>query len=102
LRIAARAFNGRRDAAVASSNQAALSAINAPLLRFERGFLSPDGIPGRPWYRHLIYAPKYTYAPELFPGVAEAVERGDRALATEQARKLAEAIRRAAGVLRAE
>ena len=102
LRIAAGAFNVRRDAAVASSNQAALSAINAPLLRFERGFLSPDGIPGRPWYRHLIYAPKYTYAPELFPGVAEAVERGDRALATEQARKLAEAIRRAAGVLRAE
>ena len=102
LRIAARAFTNRREHALESGNATALAAINGPLVRFERAFLSADGIPGRRWYRHLIYAPKYTYAPELFPGVAEAVERGDWAQVTEQGRKLAEVIRRAAAVLRAE
>jgi N-acetylated-alpha-linked acidic dipeptidase len=102
LKTAARAFNSRREQALESGNTAALAAINGPLLRFERAFLSANGIPGRRWYRHLIYAPKYTYAPELFPGVAEAVERGDWAQVTEQGRQLAEAVRRAAAVLRAE
>ena len=39
------------------------------------------GIPGRPWYRHLVYAPKFTYAPELLPGVTEALAGGRRAAA---------------------
>ena len=30
--------------------------------------------PGRPWYPPLIYAPGFTYAPEVLPGVAEAVD----------------------------
>ena len=51
-----------------------LAAVNRQALRFERAFLSPDGIPGRPWYRHLVYAPKFTYAPELLPGVSEALD----------------------------
>jgi len=40
-------------------------------------FRSPDGIPGRPWYRHQIYAPKFTYAPDLLPALNEAIEAGD-------------------------
>ena len=102
LVTAARAFNSRREAALDRGHGASLDAINGPLLQFERAFLSEDGIPGRRWYRHLIYAPKHTYAPELFPGVAEALERGDWPTATEQGRKLTVAVRRAAALLRAE
>ena len=68
-----------RSQALASGDRGALDAINARLMQAERGFLDPDGIPGRPWYRHQIYAPKYTYAPELLPAVSEAVDRGDAA-----------------------
>ena len=32
---------------------------------------------GHTWYRHQIYAPKFTYAPELLPALAEAVEATD-------------------------
>lgn len=102
LRSEAAEFNRRRDAALDAGDAAALSSINRRLLRFERAFLLPKGIPGRPWYRHAVYAPKYTYAPELLPGVTEAIDAGDWPRAAEQARDLAAAIRRAAATLRAE
>jgi N-acetylated-alpha-linked acidic dipeptidase len=102
LETAARSFHIRRNRALDGASSAELEGIDLSLLRFERAFLAADGIPGRRWYRHLVYAPKYTYAPELFPGVAEAVERRDWTQAAEQGRKLADAIRRAAAVLRAE
>lgn len=100
LRSTAAAFGRRREVALDRGNEAALLALNWKALRFERAFLSSDGIPGRPWYRHLIYAPKYTYAPEIFPGVSEALDANDAPRAADQARQLAAAIRRAAEVLR--
>jgi N-acetylated-alpha-linked acidic dipeptidase len=35
-----------------------------------------DGLPGRPWFKHLIYAPgAYTgYGVKTIPGVREAIE----------------------------
>jgi N-acetylated-alpha-linked acidic dipeptidase len=39
--------------------------------------LAPNvGLPGRPWYRNLIYAPgRFTgYEPKTLPGVREAIE----------------------------
>jgi N-acetylated-alpha-linked acidic dipeptidase len=102
LQSAARSFNVRRDRALDAGSRAELDPIDASLLHFERAFLADEGIPGRRWYRHLIYAPKYTYAPELFPGVAEAVAQRHWTRAAEQGRKLADAIRRAASTLRAE
>jgi N-acetylated-alpha-linked acidic dipeptidase len=102
LATAARSFNLRRDRALDSGTPSEIEAINLPLLGFERAFLSENGIPGRRWYRHQIYAPKFTYAAELFPGVAEALEQRNWTQAAEQGRKLAGAIRRAAALLRAE
>jgi N-acetylated-alpha-linked acidic dipeptidase len=72
------AFDKRAATAVKLGDPIALRRLNRSLLTAERGWLNPEGIPGRPWYRHLIYAPKYTYAPELVPGVAEALDSGDR------------------------
>ena len=54
----------------------------------------PRGLPGRPWYRHLIYAPGLLtgYGAKTLPGVREAIE-GRRWT------EAAEFIRRTAAVL---
>ena len=77
----------------------ALFRINSALMQAERAFLHVHGIPGRPWYRHQIYAPKFTYAPEVLPGVAYAIDHpADRRLKEEEG-KLAAALHRAAAAL---
>jgi N-acetylated-alpha-linked acidic dipeptidase len=43
----------------------------------EQALLNADGIPGRPWFKHVLYAPKYTYAAMTLPGVQEAIDAGD-------------------------
>ncbi|MGE0639725.1 MAG: transferrin receptor-like dimerization domain-containing protein [Thermoanaerobaculia bacterium] len=52
------------------------SALNAFLRGFERHLASPAGLPGRPWYRHQIYAPgQYTgYGVKTLPAIREAIE----------------------------
>ena len=85
--------------ALTGGDRAALSAINTRLVQAERALLDPTGIPGRPWYRHQIYAPKFTYAPELLPGVAEAVATGDGAKVNEQIERLIAALARASTML---
>ena len=94
---AARAHT-RAERALAGS-AADRAAINRALMDAERALLDPDGIPGRPWYRHQIYAPKFTYAPEILPGPAEAIANGDAPRLTAECGRLAAAIDRAAGVL---
>jgi N-acetylated-alpha-linked acidic dipeptidase len=100
LKQAALGYNRRRDDALARCDSDELSHLNARLILVERGLLDPAGIPGRPWYRHLIYAPKYTYVPEVLPGVAEAVDGGDAAHVAAQSARLSAALARAAAALR--
>jgi N-acetylated-alpha-linked acidic dipeptidase len=59
--------------------------INGLILASEQQLLSARGLPGRPWYQHLIYAPgRHTgYAVKTLPGVREAVEERQFAEATE-------------------
>jgi N-acetylated-alpha-linked acidic dipeptidase len=101
LQLAAAAFNLARDGILVRGDQAALDGLNAALVQVERQFTDPEGIPNRPWYRHQIYAPKYTYAPEVLPGLAEALDARDVRQAGVQAARITSALRRAAGVLRA-
>jgi len=68
--------------------------VNDALRQFERNWLSPAGIPGRPWFKHLLFAPRYTYAAMTLPGITEAAEKGDWPVAREQAKLVAEAIAR--------
>jgi N-acetylated-alpha-linked acidic dipeptidase len=74
-----------------------IQAVNATLVRSERAFLDPDGLPGRPWYRHLLYAPGfYTgYGVKTVPAVREAIEQKQWAVADHE-------IIRAGAVLNAE
>jgi N-acetylated-alpha-linked acidic dipeptidase len=55
---------------------AVLKALNDQLIQTERMLTSPDGLPKRPWYRHLVYAPGlYTgYGVKTLPGAREAIE----------------------------
>ncbi|HSC26296.1 MAG TPA: transferrin receptor-like dimerization domain-containing protein, partial [Vicinamibacterales bacterium] len=100
LKKSAAAANHRRAEALAHGEREAIPALNRRLVDAERAFLSAEGIPGRPWYRHLIYAPKFTYASEVLPGVAEAADAGDPERTAREAQRLAVAIRRAADLLR--
>src|SRR6266566_1480557 len=58
-------------------NSASLQIVNAKLLQSERKLASQDGLPGRPWFKHMIYAPgQYTgYGVKTIPGVREAIEQ---------------------------
>jgi N-acetylated-alpha-linked acidic dipeptidase len=58
--------------------------VNRELRAFEQAWLHEAGIPGRPWFKHLLFAPRYTYAAMTLPGVTEAAEAGDWVRAREQ------------------
>ena len=60
----------------------------------EKSLLLPNGLPGRDWYKHAIYAPGLTtgYDAKTLPGVREAVEAQRWDEANQQARRLAQAL----------
>jgi N-acetylated-alpha-linked acidic dipeptidase len=76
LKQAARAYDttlGKNGAALAPDQLAKLQAL---MLTIDQT-LAPDvGLPGRPWYRNLVYAPgRLTgYGAKTLPGVREAIE----------------------------
>lgn len=74
---------------------------NDILRQVEEDLLSPKGLPNRPWYRHTIYAPGvYTgYAAVAIPGVNEAIDAKDAALAAIQLAVLTNALNRATATL---
>ncbi|KAI4898999.1 hypothetical protein NFI96_024451, partial [Prochilodus magdalenae] len=53
----------------------AVRMVNDQLMYLERAFIDPLGLPGRPFYRHVIFAPSShnKYAGESFPGVYDAL-----------------------------
>ena len=55
----------------------ARASLNALLLGIERTLLDERGLPGRPWYKHVVYAPGALtgYAAKTLPGVREAIEQ---------------------------
>jgi N-acetylated-alpha-linked acidic dipeptidase len=75
-----------------------LASLNAALRGFERSLTSEKGLPGRPWYRHLVYAPgAYTgYGVKTLPSVREALEQKRWDDVNAAAASTAEALERAA------
>ncbi|XP_067842435.1 N-acetylated-alpha-linked acidic dipeptidase 2 [Heptranchias perlo] len=57
------------------TNPLTVRIINDQLMLLERSFIHPLGLPGRPFYRHIIYAPSThnKYAGESFPGIYDAL-----------------------------
>jgi N-acetylated-alpha-linked acidic dipeptidase len=54
-----------------------LGALNRELIESERRLTNADGLPRRPWYKHLLYAPGvYSgYGVKTVPGVREGIEQ---------------------------
>ena len=59
--------------------------VNHGMMQVERNWLNPEGIPGRPWFKHILYGARFTYAHLELPGLTEAVEKGDWPTARGQA-----------------
>jgi len=57
---------------------AAVEELNQMLLQAERSLTDPSGLPRRPWFKHLLYAPGvYSgYGAKTMPGVREGIEFG--------------------------
>jgi N-acetylated-alpha-linked acidic dipeptidase len=70
----------------AALSRASLREVNAPLIAVERALTLRDGLPGRPWFEHQIYAPGlYTgYGVKTLPAVRESIEQKDWKMADEQ------------------
>ena len=73
-----------------------IRAANGWLLGLERSVSDPAGLPGRPWFRHLIYAPLPSYAAETLPAIREAAMRADAAAARAEIARLVAKLDRAA------
>ena len=77
-----------------SPDGAKLAALNAKLLTAERLLLNDGGLPTRPYYKHMLYAPGlYTgYAPKTVSGIRESIELKDYDLAEGEVPKVAKAV----------
>jgi N-acetylated-alpha-linked acidic dipeptidase len=91
-------IDGALDAGGIGPDKAA--ALNRRIMDVESHWLSPDGIPGRPWFKHMLYAARYTYAHLELPGITEAVEKKDWPTARNETAKLVSALAKNAALLR--
>jgi N-acetylated-alpha-linked acidic dipeptidase len=92
LHATAEKFSGVLDGN--SASQANLEKINTLLYKCEQKLLIETGLPGRPWYRHTIYAPGYYtgYGVKTLPGIREAIEQRNWQQARDQIGIVAKAI----------
>jgi N-acetylated-alpha-linked acidic dipeptidase len=75
-----------------SINPKLAATLNHGMMQLERNWLNPDGIPGRPWFKHILYGARFTYAHLELPGLTEAVEKQDMQTARQQAEILERAL----------
>jgi N-acetylated-alpha-linked acidic dipeptidase len=68
------------------------ASINQRLMKGEANFILPEGIPGRPWFKHILYSARYTYAHLELPAITEAVESGNWLEAQHQTKILVNAL----------
>ncbi|KAI2629895.1 glutamate carboxypeptidase [Hypoxylon sp. NC1633] len=90
------------DHAIATDDSELLTLVNHKYRDFQRGFVSQGGLPGREFYKHLIFAPGIDtgYAATTFPGITEAVQAGNVSLAAEFVQKTADAILVSANIIK--
>jgi N-acetylated-alpha-linked acidic dipeptidase len=101
LAASARAHDVARRALVAADDRLSTDQareVDRILFRTERAMTHPDGLPGRSWFVHQIYAPGfYTgYGVKTLPGVREAIEERAWEEAQRQIARLADTLRQVA------
>ena len=96
-----RSLNKAVNEKLGSGANTSFNTLNSNVISLERNWLNPEGIPGRSWFKHMLYAARYTYAHLELPGLTEAVEKGDWETAREQAQILEAATKKNTALLRA-
>ncbi|PZN92425.1 MAG: folate hydrolase [Alphaproteobacteria bacterium] len=101
LEASAKAYDAAYAAKGAGLDAGKRSRLNAALMGIDQALLIPEGLPGRDWYKHSLYAPgRFTgYGAKTLPGVREAVEERRFADANLYASRTAAAIERLAARL---
>jgi N-acetylated-alpha-linked acidic dipeptidase len=101
LTAAARRYDSVLAAVGVPSDARTAAALNDLLMRSERVLTREAGLPRRPWFTHLIYAPGfYTgYGVKTLPGIREAVEQRDWKEAMEQESRVADVLDAMSGVI---
>jgi len=79
---------------LAESQSASLQALNQQLMQSERKLTNDDGLPRRPWYKHMLYAPGvYSgYGVKTVPSVREGIEQKRYAEAEQEIVRVAKAL----------
>jgi N-acetylated-alpha-linked acidic dipeptidase len=89
-----------KEMAAGKASPEKIAKLNGELMEVESNWLEPAGIPGRPWFQHLIYSSRYTYAHLELPGLTEAVENRDWGVAREQQKLLEKAVEKNTNLLK--
>jgi N-acetylated-alpha-linked acidic dipeptidase len=78
-----------------------LRSLNAQLIESERKLTNDDGLPRRPWYKHLLYAPGiYSgYDVKTVPSVREGIEQKHYAEAEQEIARVAKALENEAALI---
>jgi N-acetylated-alpha-linked acidic dipeptidase len=85
--------------AVDAGDKNRVERIHRELMKVERALLDPEGLVGRPWFKHLIYAPRPTYKPLVLPALTEAIEARDQSRVKLEVERLTRALKRAASAI---
>jgi N-acetylated-alpha-linked acidic dipeptidase len=94
LKAAAKAYDQAFSAKGADLNEGARARLWSVMLTIDETLSPPVGLPERPWYKNLIYAPgRFTgYGAKTLPGVREAIEEHRWGDADRYARLTADAL----------
>jgi N-acetylated-alpha-linked acidic dipeptidase len=89
-----RALSEKQSSLEEDAVAAKLGALNRELIESERRLTNADGLPRRPWYKHLLYAPGvYTgYGVKTVPSVREGIEQKRYAEAEQEIVRVSKAL----------
>jgi N-acetylated-alpha-linked acidic dipeptidase len=84
-----------------SLNAEQVDSLNRHLFHAEQELLLDKGLPLRPWYKHVLYAPGYYtgYSVKTLPGIRESIEQRNFPQAEIEIKRAAESINKLAGYL---
>jgi len=91
----------QRQATLTGDQTDLLRALNQQLIESERKLTNDDGLPRRPWYKHMLYAPGiYSgYEVKTVPSVREGIEQKHYAEAEQEIVRVAKALQEEATLI---
>jgi N-acetylated-alpha-linked acidic dipeptidase len=93
----------KMQAGLDQSQVESLRALNQRLIESERKLTNDDGLPRRPWYKHLLYAPGvYSgYGVKTVPSVREGIEQKRYAEAEQEIVRVGKALEEESSLIEA-